>query len=457
MIGVVLCSGPGKKMWPFTDWWQKCCMPAGNRPNVLRVVRQLKSLGLSRVYVAASYRSEMVRYALRAEPGVEVIEEQSPVGTAQSLLRCINGAGEDVLAVYGDAFVEDARLWTTLKTFKEQGRPVILTQSLDVGQRSVDWMCAMVRDGLIQAIYGHPRSHYVNARVAGAFALPAGSARYLEANPGHMESVCVGGMPPKESPLEQSLQMMLDDGVEIASVESGPSFVDMDKPWHILEANYAAVDETLGGLAQDFLGEGSSVDDSAVIQGRIRLGRGSRIGKNVMVRGDLWVGDDTVIDSGAIIEGRVVIGDRCTVMDHCMLSSHTVIGNRNRIGFGAQVHGVTLDGVSIMHSSYTYGLVGSHTDIAAGCLTGSLRFDDSSTVQEIHGRREAAGPFANAVFFGDHTRTGVGDIFLPGVKIGVNCAIWPGAIIDSDVASNSLIVVEQQKSVKRWGPERYGW
>lgn len=457
MIGVVLSSGSGKKMWPYSDWWQKCCLPAGNLPNVLRVVRQLKACSLSRVYVVAGHRAEMVKYALRGEGGTQVLDEQSPAGTARTLLCCLRDHDEDALVAYGDVFLDNAAMLRAFERFQSSGSPVILTRSLAGGERSIDWMCAKVDDGKVQAIYGHPRSHYVNARVAGVFALPAGLTRYLETNPGHMENVCVGGMPPKEAPLEQSFQTMLDDGIEIGSVEAGDRFVDMDKPWHILEANRLAVDELLGGLAQDSLAEGSSVDGSALIQGHVRLGRNSRIGRNVIVRGDLWVGDETIVDSGAVIEGRVIVGDHSSVADHCNLASHTVIGNLNRIGFGAQVSGVTFDGVSIMHSSYTSGVVGSHTDIAAGCLTGSLRFDDGATVHEIEGRREAAGPFANAVFFGDHTRTGVGNIFLPGVKIGVNCAIWPGAIIDEDVASNSLVVVEQQKSVKRWGPERYGW
>ena len=81
---------------------------------------------------------------------------------------------------------------------------------------------------------------------------------------------------------------------------------------------------------------------------------------------------------------------------------------------------------------------------------GTLRFDDQKSLVK-------AGEFANCIFIGDYTRCGVSNVFYPGVIVGSNCALGPGAIISSNVESNSLILVEQQQQKKYWGPEKYGW
>ncbi len=446
MIGIILCGGFGKKVWPYSDWWQKCCIPVGNRPNVARVADQMAAAGITNIYALTGYNSQMVRYALRDRSDVTFVEGQPGLGTALSLAACPDALNEDMLVVYGDSVVSQDDVGSVVREFAQTHRPVVLTERLGEKERSLDWICAMVDEGRVQAIYGHPRSHYVNSRVGGVFALPKGSDKYLATNPGYMEKVCVGGMPPKESSLEQSIQMMIEDGVPVASVEGRSGIVDIDRPQHIWEANLVAVREALSSLKEDYIGEGSSVDGTADVRGRLRLGRGCRVGRNVIIKGDVFAGDDVLIDSGAIVEGGVMIGDGSKITDYCMVGSGSVVGPANKIGFSAQFQGVTFDNVSMVHNCEIYGVVGSHADIAAGCVVGSLRFDDKD-----------AGAFTNAAFIGDHTRTGIGDLFFPGVKVGMNCAIYPGAVVHEDVPSNSLLLVEQGRTLKRWGPEKYGW
>lgn len=52
---------------------------------------------------------------------------------------------------------------------------------------------------------------------------------YLK-NPGIVTQVPVGGIPPPESEIAQSLQLMIDDGTEVLAVETTDFFVDVDKP-----------------------------------------------------------------------------------------------------------------------------------------------------------------------------------------------------------------------------------
>lgn len=453
----VLASGYGRKMWPYSDKWQKCCIKIGNIPNIVRIVNSLIELGIDDITVAAGHMAAQVKYYLGNIEGVHIIEEQSANGTARTLLNCMkNDIPGDFLVVYGDSVIDKESIRHILEQYDEEGAS-ILVKRLGDGTRANYHMCAQVERGRVKAIYGHPREHYVNSRIAGVFALSKEIIPFLENNPGRMLNVPVGGMPPEEYMLEQSLQMMVESGIDIHASDVSRYFIDLDKPWDILEANKEIIDDTFREIKADIICEGSYVDASAVVMGRLRLGKGSKIGRNVIIKGDVWIGDNTSIDCGAILEGNNIIGDGCSISDYCKISAYTTIGDRNRIGFNAEVQGVTFDGVSIVHSSEVYGVIGSHTDIAAGCMMGIVRFDDEMCRQKVGSVYEEAGKYGNAIFLGDYTRTGISNIYYPGVKVGSNCAIGPGVIVDKDIESNKLVLAEQVKMYRDWGAEKYSW
>lgn len=453
----ILCSGLGQKMWPYSDKWQKSCLPIGNIPNILRLIKNIKAAGIEQIVVVAGYKAQQIRYCLRNEEGIIIIEENNSTGTAKSLLRALEQEMcDDILVAYGDTFVDACSIKDVISSYDKYG-PSILEQEIHGDIRSIDWICTDVNNGEVKAIFGHPRSHYVNSRIAGVFMLNKEIVPYLKTNPGRILNVPVGGMPPEENMLEQSLQMMLEDGINIKAIPVNRYYIDLDKPWNILEANEMIIKETFENLNDNDIAENSYIDESAVVMGKIRIGKGSKIGKNVIIKGDVWIGDNTVIDYGAILEGDTIIGNNCIIADNCKISPYSTIGNNNRIGFSAEIQGITFDKVSIVHTSEVYGIVGSNTDIAAGCMMGILRFDDSACKQKIGGKVEAGSKYSNAIYLGDYSRTGISNIFYPSVKVGSNCALGPGAIIDKDVPSNTLVIVEQNKVYKEWGTSKYGW
>ena len=168
---------------------------------------------------------------------------------------------------------------------------------------------------------------------------------YLSDNPGVMVSVPVGGMPPLESEMGQSLQMALDEGQTILAVETVGYHVDVDKPWHILEANEVAIDGLCARREGDAIQPGrdvipasARVHDGAEIHGRLVLGENAVIGNRVVVRGDLWLGDGATVDNGAILEGPSVIGRQAIVRDYCLIGSHSSLGGHGIYGHRG-IHG----------------------------------------------------------------------------------------------------------------------
>jgi bifunctional UDP-N-acetylglucosamine pyrophosphorylase/glucosamine-1-phosphate N-acetyltransferase len=103
------------------------------------------------------------------------------------------------------------------------------------------------------------------------------------------------------------------------------------------------------------------------------------------------------------------------------------------------------------------GVIGSHTDLGAATVCGSLRFDDGETVIRINGRAERPPYHANAVYIGDYCRTGVNATLMPGRRVGAYAVVGPGVVLSEDVPDRTMVTVEQTLQRREWGPERYGW
>ena len=452
---VILAAGQGRKMWPYSATRNKCLLPIANQPLICRTVSMLEKLGIKRIAVVTGYRPQGVRNALRGHKDLLFVESKG-CGTASSLLSAWDAVGTcDLLVLYGDVLVAEEDVRELLGRAKAAQSPAALVRSL--GQEPPgDWLCAQVSGDVIEYVLGHPRDS-VSHRFCGAFALPQSFIPYLRSNPGRMSAVQVAMMAPDEGQLEDSLQLAIEDGLKVAACESKSLFCDLDKPWHILEANSAWLKYEGSRLESDRIGKGTVISDGATIEGRIVTGSDCMIGPGVFVEGDLWLGDNSTITQGAIIESNVAIGRRCTVRRYAQIESGTSVGDDGFVGHCAEIGGVFFRRAWAYHYGEYWGVIGECCDLGAATVCGTLRFDDAQTVHRVDGRREIPRTGANATYLGDYVRTGVNTIIMPGVKVGPYSVLGAGTIVSEDVAEKTLIYVRQEHEVRSWGPEKYGW
>jgi NDP-sugar pyrophosphorylase family protein len=453
---IVLAAGRGRRMWPYDELRPKAILPVLNQPLIARLVDDLTAAGIQRVIVTVGHQAQRIKHALTGRDNIAFVEQARPEGTAPAVLEAMPLVeGDTFLVVYGDLLVDQADLREVLQAFAQSDCQIAALVHPLNGEDSRDWLCASVQGGMVAAVEGHPRQGAF--RLAGVYAMHRSALRYLQDNPGLVDNVPVGGMPPIESDLAASLQMAIEDGMSIPAITTTGPFVDLDKPWHILEANSRAIEAlslTVGGLVAD---AGARISDAADIRGPVILEAGASIGPRTVVSGPLWVGKDTTIENGPIIGPGVVIGRGCKVANYCLIGAGTTIGPLNVIDHCAEISGVTMDRVYLSHYMEFWGVIGSGVDLGAATVCGNLRFDDGQTVHTVLGRRETPRFAANAVFLGDYCRTGVNSVLLPGVKVGPYSCVGPGVIASEDVPARTLVLARQDLVRKSWGPERYGW
>ena len=453
---VILAAGRGTKFWPYNVVRNKATFPIANVPAVRRIADDLVRLGIRHLVVVVGQDEGSVRAALRGCEGeIAYVRQPDAGGTAAAALLGARELDGDLVIVSGDLVTARENLEALLRRYAEE-RPLAAAMIQPLGDESPrDWIIAYPDGDRLRGVQGHPRggAH----RLCGAYVLRPEAVSYLQDNPGLMTRVPVGGMPPLEAEIAQSLQMMIDDGETVLSVVSPGYHVDLDKPWHILEATRQVIKAMSSNCQGNVIPASARIHDGAEIRGRVVLGENAVIGNRVVVDGDLWLGSDAIVDNGAILEGPVVVGSGTKVVNYCQIGGHSSLGARGVYGHGAEFSGVALDTVYCYHYCEIWGVVGQAVDFGAATVCGNLRFDDGSTVWRVKGRAEVPAHAANAAYFGDFCRTGVNAILMPGRRVGVYACLGPGVVAYEDVPDRQLVLVKQDLETRPWGPERYGW
>jgi UDP-N-acetylglucosamine diphosphorylase / glucose-1-phosphate thymidylyltransferase / UDP-N-acetylgalactosamine diphosphorylase / glucosamine-1-phosphate N-acetyltransferase / galactosamine-1-phosphate N-acetyltransferase len=454
---VILAAGCGKKLWPYGVTRNKAVLPIANQPLIVWQVQELRQAGIEHIVIVADYRKEQIAGLFHDDRAIRIVTHPGTAGTAPALLAAWSGLDdENVLICYGDILVTAADITAVLNRHSQDQTPATALVNPLAEEKPNEWLCAQLQGGKIEYVLGHPRDS-VTHRIAGMMALHKSFRTCLLANTGRMESIQVGMMAPDESQLEFSLQLAIDQGVDVAAVETKGPYIDIDKPWHLLQANYLWSKHLCSNLQTNVVPKTSRISEKAFINGHVVLGENSEIGDGVIIEGNVIIGSDTRIVQGAIVEKEVIIGNHCTVRRYAQIEEGSCIGDRCFIGHCSEVAGVMMRQSYAYHYGEYWGILGESCDLGAATVCGNLRFDDGQTVHTQRGHREVPLVGANAAYLGDYVRTGVNVILMPGVKIGPYSVIGGGTMVSEDVPERTLLYVKQEHIKKSWGPEKYGW
>jgi NDP-sugar pyrophosphorylase family protein len=454
---VLLAAGKGRKFWPYAVIRNKCAFPVGNVPLVRRLAEMLSEAGFARLIAVVGHQEGSVRAALAGlDRPVVFIAQPSPAGTADAVLCAAPQIGDEpFLVISGDILTDPENLRDLCRRFDASGAlAAALAQPLGA-ERTQDWITCDLADEELANFQGHGRggSH----RLPGIYALRPAALEWMRANPGVMTHVSVGGMPPAEAEIAESLARMAEAGEAVLGVETSGFLVDLDKPWHALEASRQWVRHLSGQAGEPEIPDGCRVADSAEIRGRLFLEPGAEVGARVVAQGDAWLGRETKVTNGAILGEGCIVGARTRVKDYALVGSGTVIGPDAIVAHGAEFSGILLEGVYLYHYCEIAGICGARVDIGAATVCGTLRFDDGHTPHRIAGRPEFPRAGADSSYLGDYSRTGVNAILMPGVKTGVYSCVGPGVILYEDLPDRKMVLARQELVFKDWGPEKYGW
>ena len=223
-----MAAGEGVRLRPLTERYAKPVLPIDGRPVISALLRELRAAGVERAWIVVHYRGDQIRALLGDGSGfgLELRYAEQPVldgsgGAVRAALAAGASppfliAGADTLFVPGDV----SRFAQAVESRSAAGAIAVRREPPpDPPHR---W-ATRVEGGRVTRLLDDDRANPLSG--APLWLLTPASAPYLEG---------LGG-PPYE--LAELFQRALEDGLEIAGVEIGPTR-DLTYPLDLVQENF---------------------------------------------------------------------------------------------------------------------------------------------------------------------------------------------------------------------------
>ena len=129
---IVMASGKGTRLYPYTKILPKPLIPIGDVPILERILDRFNRYGAEDFYLTVNYRKEMIKsYFKELDPRytIHYVEEEQPLGTAGSI-RLIEEAFEAPVIITNCDTLIDADYGEILKFHKEAGNALTIVSAL---------------------------------------------------------------------------------------------------------------------------------------------------------------------------------------------------------------------------------------------------------------------------------------------------------------------------------------
>jgi len=201
-------------------------------------------------------------------------------------------------------------------------------------------------------------------------------------------------------------------------------------PWGLLGE---PLDALLAALPSSAIAIPTS-PDFHLVGDRIAIGKGTRIAPGAVIEGPVWIGEEVEVRPGAYVRAGCWIGDRAT------------------IGANSEIkHAILLPGAAAPHLNYVGdSILGSRVNLGAGTVLSNFRHDGAQVAIRLAdgGKLPTARRKLGAIL-GDRVATGCNCVLHPGVVVGRETQIYPGAMLRSGIyPARSVVKLVQRIEIE---------
>ncbi|MHB1390762.1 MAG: sugar phosphate nucleotidyltransferase [Thermoleophilia bacterium] len=370
MKAVVMAGGEGTRLRPLTSNQPKPMVPIVNKPCMEHIIELLAQHGLTDIIITLAFLPQNIRgyFGNGSSLGVsiEYSVEESPLGTAGSVMNAAEHLDETFIVISGDALT-DFNLTEVIDFHKQRESMVTLAlksveNPLEFGVVIVD-EDKHIKQFLEKPSWGQVFSDLVNT---GIYILEPEIFDYIPDNTKYDFS-------------QELFPKLLKRGKPMYGYPMEGYWQDIGNINQFLHANHDALDGKVNvnipgiRLREDiYIGEKLNLDSLDNIRGPALIGNYAKIdsqakiqpfsilGNNVVVKDNAEtdhcvVDSNTYIGSGAKVSGSIIgkncdikpaahiysnaaIGDECSIGDHSMIASNVKVYPFKVIEAGAQVY-----------------------------------------------------------------------------------------------------------------------
>ncbi|NYT19959.1 MAG: NTP transferase domain-containing protein [Methanosarcinales archaeon] len=405
MKAVILVAGEGIRCRPLTSTRSKVMLPVANKPILEHVIDSLAKNGIKDLILVVGYERERIMNYF--EDGIDLgvnikyVHQKAQLGTAHAIKQAADLMEEDdkeFMVLNGDNVIEPQTIKELID--KHEGNATILTTK----KKHIRGYGVIIASGKkVTRIIEKPTTELSHIISTGIYIFEQEIFERIEHTP---------ISPLGEYAITDTIQQMIDDGMEVDHVVTNSLWRDAVFAWDLLKDNSMVLDRS-----EDYTIKGT-VEEGAVIHGKVSIG------------------SNTVIRAGCYIVGPTMIGNNCEIAPNVVILPSTTIGHNVSIGSFTQIqNSIIMSNTRIRsHGSISNSVIGLNNSIGPYFVAEDRENVKIEMEEELH-TAEKLG-----VITGDDITIGHRVLVKAGSMISHNCRIESGKTIAQKLPENSIVV-----------------
>jgi glucose-1-phosphate thymidylyltransferase len=320
MKALITAGGRATRLRPITTTINKHLIPLANKPMLFNALEKITEAGITEIGINVNPGESEIQAVLgdgsRWGARITYLEQTGgPLGLAHIVKNARPFLGNEPFLFYlGDNIILGSIAGFVRQFQEEKPNALLALSKVRDPQR---FGVPVIEDGRIVRVEEKPTDPKSDFAVTGIYLYDASIFDACEAIPPSARG---------EYEISDAHTWLVENGRTVGYREITGWWKDTGKPADLLEGNQLLLAEM---KPEEATTEGATIDSSATIHGKVRIGKG------------------TVIGPGVLIRGPVAIGERCTVTAS-YIGPSTAIGNDAVIADTEIEHSVVFDGVRIV-------------------------------------------------------------------------------------------------------------
>jgi NDP-sugar pyrophosphorylase family protein len=155
----------------------------------------------------------------------------------------------------------------------------------------------------------------------------------------------------------------------------------------------------------------------------------------------ITIGEGSTVEPGAYIQGPCLIGKHCVIRHGAYIRGNVLTGDHCVIGHDSEVKGaIFLNGAHAAHFAYVGdSILGNHVNLGAGVKCANFRLDQKPIRLHVMGSVIPTHMRKLGAIVGDKTQIGCNTVMNPGTLVGREVRCYPCLNIEGFIPSRSLI------------------
>jgi len=416
MKAVILAAGEGVRLQPVTSTRPKHLIKVGGRPILEHCLNVLKSSGIDEAVIVVHYMADQIRqhfgngekFGLR----IEYVEQKTIAGTGNAVSAVEPYVKDAFLLVYGDLLFTTEAVKKVVALHQKE-KPVATLAVVPVERPENYGIVELENEMQIKRIIEKPKREETLSNLANAGIYVFSTEIFGKIRE---TSASIRG----EWEITDAISLLLNEKTILASKLSLDDWMDIGRPWDLLEANrwvLARMKHKVGGL----------IEEGAHLVGPVTVAESARV------------------RSGSYIEGPTFIDEDSDIGPNCYIRPCTSIGKKVRVGNACEIkNSIIMDNAHVGHLSYVGdSILGEHCNLGAGTVTANYRLDAGTIKMMVRDKIVDSDRTKLGAILGDNVKAGINALFMPGVKVGVNSWVGPNLIVERDLPSNTIALLKQ--------------